>query len=778
MSEIYKDRALPFEERAAALVKEMTLEEKCGQLTYSAPAIKRLGIPAYNWWNEGLHGVARAGTATMFPQAIALAAMFDDKLLRTAAEVIAREARAKYNEAVKQDDRDIYKGLTLWAPNINIFRDPRWGRGQETYGEDPYLTARLGCAFVRGLQGDGEYLMTAACAKHFAVHSGPEALRHEFDAEVSEKDLEETYLPAFRMLVCEAGVEGVMGAYNRINGEPACAHSYLGRVLRQDWGFDGYFVSDCFAISDFHTHHFVTKTAEESAALALKNGCDLNCGNTYLHMQKALKNGLVTEEEIEEAVIRLMATRLRLGMLDETPYDAIPYAVVACKAHQQIADKCCEKSMVLLKNNGILPLKKEIASIAVIGPNADSRAALVGNYEGTAAEYVTMLEGIRKNFWGRIYYAQGCDLAKDRTEPLAKAGDRIAEAVTVAKHADLVILCLGLDAGLEGEEGDAGNSYSSGDKENLCLPQSQKELLHAIEKTGKDFIVVLASGSALNIESDKAAAVLQMWYAGANGGSVLADILFGRISPSGKLPVTFYKSAAKLPPFTDYSMKGRTYRYTTENILYPFGYGLSYGNVLTKKLRCVHVPEGIRILCEFHNDSDWICDEVIQIYVGSDSKDAVPNVSLCEFKRVTFLPGEQKELTFLLREYAFEVVNELGLRSIDPDALYRIYAGTSQPDKKSEKLTHKKCLSVSVNGARLAIIFKHAKKQIARKRIRTKADEARVHLQVADRRKHGGRYLMDYGRQYQEPYDYAQKAKEHMQYVRRTNQNQKGDGRS
>lgn len=766
MSGVYKDKALPFEERAAALVGEMTLEEKCSQLTYSAPAIKRLGIPAYNWWNEGLHGVARAGTATMFPQAIALAAMFDDRLLSTAAEVIAREARAKYNEAVKYGDRDIYKGLTLWAPNINIFRDPRWGRGQETYGEDPYLTSRLGCAFVKGLQGDGEYLMAAACAKHFAVHSGPEAVRHEFDAVVSEKDLEETYLPAFRALVCEAGVEGVMGAYNRINGEPACAHSYLGRILRQDWGFDGYFVSDCFAIMDFHTHHFVTKTAEESAALALKNGCDLNCGNTYLHLQGALKKGLVSEEEVDRAVIRLMTTRLRLGMLDKTPYDDIPFEVVACSAHQQIADKCCEESMVLLKNNGILPLQKEIGSIGVIGPNADSRAALVGNYEGTASRYVTILEGIQQAFWGRVYYAQGCDLAKDRTEPLAAAGDRIAEAVTVAEHADLVILCLGLDASLEGEEGDEGNACQSGDKEDIQLPKSQRELLHAVEKTGKPFIIVLASGSALAVPGDRAAAMVQMWYAGANGGSVLADILFGKLSPSGKLPVTFYKNADRLPPFTDYSMKGRTYRYTTKNVLYPFGYGLSYGNVVTKKLKCVHVPEGIRIYAEFHNDSEWTCDEVIQVYVGSDSKNAVQNVSLCEFRRVTFLPGEHKQISFLLQEYAFEVVNELGFRSIDTEAAYKIYAGTSQPDKRSEKLTGKKCLSVSITGARLSIICNQAKNYIEKKRIKTKADETAMHLQVKDRRKRGGRYLMDYGRQYDEPYDVEKKAREHMKYVR------------
>ena len=448
--EKYKDSTLAALVRAEDLTDRMTVEEQAEQLRYDAPAIDRLGIPAYNWWNEGLHGVARAGTATMFPQAIGIAAVFDDKLTEKIGSVISDEARAKYNAAAAHGDRDIYKGLTLWSPNINIFRDPRWGRGHETYGEDPYLTSTLGVAFVKGLQGNGKTLKTAACAKHYAVHSGPEALRHEFDARVSEKDLEETYLPAFRALV-KAGVEGVMGAYNRVNGEPSCASEYLMNKLK-DWGFDGYFVSDCWAISDFHKHHGVTATAPESAALALKAGCDINCGNTYLNILLALEEGRVTKDDIRNACVRAMRTRIRLGMLDEkTEWDDIPYSVVSSPEHKALSLECAEKSMVLLKNDGILPLdKSKIRTIAVIGPNADSRAALEGNYCGTADRYITFLEGIEDEFDGRVLYAEGCHLWRDRSSGLALAGDRYAEAVTAAENADVVILCLGLDATLEG----------------------------------------------------------------------------------------------------------------------------------------------------------------------------------------------------------------------------------------------------------------------------------------------------------------------------------------
>ena len=480
--------------RAKELVSRMTVEEKASQLRYDAPAIPRLGIPAYNWWNEGLHGVARAGTATSFPQAIGMAATFDKELLKKMGDVVATEGRAKYNTLGALGDHDIYKGLTFWSPNVNIFRDPRWGRGHETYGEDPYLTGELGEAFVEGLQGDGEYMKAAACAKHYAVHSGPEALRHHFNAEVSNKDLRETYLPAFEKLVKKAGVEAVMGAYNRTNGEPCCASRLLmDEILRGEWGFEGHYVSDCWAIRDFHTNHMVTSSAEESAAMALKAGCDLNCGNTYLYILKAYQDGLVTEEEITRAAERLFTTRFLLGLFDKTEYDGIGYEKIECREHLEAADRATAESAVLLKNDGILPLKKEnLKAIGVIGPNADSRSALIGNYHGTSSRYITVLEGIEDEAGEdiRVYYSDGCHLYKDKVEGLALRQDRLSEAVAVAERSDVVILCVGLDETLEGEEGDTGNSYASGDKTDLLLPQPQRELMEAVIKTGKPVIVV------------------------------------------------------------------------------------------------------------------------------------------------------------------------------------------------------------------------------------------------------------------------------------------------
>ena len=425
--EKYKDKSLSAQERAEDITDRLTLEEQASQLKYDAPAVERLGISAYNWWSEGLHGVARAGTATMFPQAIGLAAMFDEDGMKKVGDVIGDEARAKYNEYSAHGDHDIYKGLCLWSPNINIFRDPRWGRGQETYGEDPYLTSRLGVAFVRRTSGRGkDVLKTAACAKHLAVHSGPEAIRHEFDAVASPKDMEETYLPAFEALVKEAKVEGVMGAYNRVNGEPACASNFLMGKLNE-WGFDGYFVSDCWAIRDFHTNHGVTKTAPESAAMALKAGCDLNCGNTYLHLLAAYNEGLINDEDIKKACVHLMRTRVRLGMFDdETEFDKLDYSIVSCKEHKDFALKCSERSMVMLKNNGILPLDpSKIKTIGVIGPNADSRPALEGNYNGRADRYITFLEGIQDAFDGNVLYSEGSHLYKDRCMQLGLPDDRL-----------------------------------------------------------------------------------------------------------------------------------------------------------------------------------------------------------------------------------------------------------------------------------------------------------------------------------------------------------------
>ena len=689
--EKYKNTELSVGERAEDIVSKMSVQEQAEQLKYDAPAIKKLGLSAYNWWNEGLHGVARAGTATMFPQAVGLAAMFDDDLMYDVGSVIGDEARAKYNEFSKHGDHDIYKGLTLWAPNVNIFRDPRWGRGQETYGEDPFLTSRLGTEFVKGMQGDSDVIKAAACAKHFAVHSGPEAVRHEFDAEVSAKDLEETYLPAFEALVKDAKVEGVMGAYNRVNGEASCASRFLQSKLDK-WGFDGYFVSDCWAIRDFHTHHGLTKSAEESAALALKTGCDLNCGNTYLHILIALQEGLISEDDIRKACVQLMKTRIRLGMLDDaTEYDAIPYSVVASNENKALSLECAEKSMVLLKNDGILPLNRDnIETIAVIGPNADSRAALEGNYNGTADRYITFLEGIQDAFDGRVIYAQGSQLYKDRSSGLTLPDDRIAEAETAAEQADVVILCVGLDATIEGEEGDTGNEFSSGDKADLRLPAAQRRLVKSIIAKNKPLIIVTAAGSAINVEAD-CNALIHAWYPGQFGGMALADIIFGDVSPSGKLPVTFYENADELPDFCDYSMKNRTYRYAQGNILYPFGYGLTYSKFECSDLEYSNGTASVTVT----NIGDRETEDVVEFYIKDTSPDAVPNHSLCGFKRVSLDAGESTIVSVRIERRAFEAVAEDGTRRIEGKE-FTLSAGTCQPEPLSERLSETKCVSITI----------------------------------------------------------------------------------
>lgn len=695
-------------QKAKELVKQMTVDEKVSQLTYHSKSIERLGIKSYNWWNEALHGVARAGTATVFPQAIALAAMFDEELIKKTAEIIAEEARARYNELTKQEDRGIYKGLTFWSPNVNIFRDPRWGRGHETYGEDPYLTSRLGVAFIEGLQGDGEYLKTAACAKHFAVHSGPESLRHEFNAEVSQKDLYETYLPAFEACVKEGKVAGIMGAYNRTNGEPCCgSKTLLKDILRESWQFEGYIVSDCWAIRDFHEHHGVTETAEESAALALHNGCDLNCGSIYAYLLRAYEEGMVTEDEISLAVEHLLTIRVMLGMFDNNcEYDSIPFEKNDCIEHKKFNLEVAQKSMVLLKNNGILPLdKKKLNSIAVIGPNADSTAILRANYFGTSSENITILKGIQEAAGEdiRVYYAQGCHLYKEKTESLAQADDRIAEAVIAANHSDVVILCLGLDATIEGEQGDTGNSQAGGDKLNLDLPNCQQKLLEAVIETGKPVIVVLATGSALavNYADEKAAAILNVWYPGAQGGRAAADIIFGKVSPSGKLPVTFYKTVEELPEFTDYSMKNRTYRYMENESLYSFGYGLTYSKVelnLVSEDKIIIDKNSINadLTAEIKNIGKYDCEEVLQVYIKDEKSTYSPlNCSLCSFKRVSLKKGETKQVKFTLTQKDFCIVDDDGVRRIDGDT-FSIYIGISAPDKRSEELTRVKALKIEL----------------------------------------------------------------------------------
>lgn len=681
-------------EKAKELVSQMTMEELVSQLKYNAPSIKRLGIPAYNWWNEGLHGVARAGTATIYPQAIALAAMFDRKLLQKIADQIAEECRAKYNYFSDRDDRDIYKGLTLWSPNINIFRDPRWGRGQETYGEDPYLTKESGIAFVKGLQGDGPYLKTAACAKHFAVHSGPEELRHEMNVEVSLKDMEETYFPAFEALVKESEVESVMGAYNRVNGSPCCGSERLiEKKLREEWGFQGYFVSDCWAIQDFHLHHMVTDTPEESAAMAINAGCDLNCGTTYLRILQAYENNLVTKERIEQSAERLMTTRLMLGMFDKNcEYNKIPYSRVECKEHLDTSEEASRKSIVLLKNNGILPLdKRKIGTIGVIGPNAYSRTALIGNYHGTSSEYITLLDGIRQEVKGdiRILYSSGCHIQNDRTEALAYRQDRLSEACIVANNSDVVILNLGLNEFIEGEEGDAGNSYASGDKIDLQLPKVQRELLSEIVNIGKPIILCVSAGSALdlNYAQTHCDAILQLWYPGARGGKSAADIIFGNCSPSGKLPITFYENLDSLPEFEDYSMEGRTYRYMREPALYPFGYGLTYGKNYIKSVKAVQKEYGVEIIAEAENIGTVGTEDVIQVYVKNlESKWSTENYHLCGFSRINLQCGKTVEVRIPIKYKEFTVVDDKGKRLIDGED-YCIYVGFHQPDERSCALT-------------------------------------------------------------------------------------------
>ncbi len=693
--------------RAEELVSKMTVEEAASQLRFDAPAIERLGVPEYNWWNEALHGVARAGTATSFPQSIALGATFDQELMGKIGETIATEGRAKYNEiSANMGDRDIYKGLTFWSPNVNVFRDPRWGRGQETYGEDPYLISRLAIPFIKGIQGDGEYMKAAACAKHFAVHSGPEEKRHSFDVEPSKKDLRETYLPAFEACIKEAGVESVMGAYNRVNGEPCCGHSFIKDILRDEWGFEGHFVSDCWAIRDFHEHHKVTKNSEESAALALSKGCDLNCGCTYVHLMKAYNKGMVTEEQIREAAVRLFTTRFLLGLFDETEYDGLNYLDVETKESIALAKRASDEAVVMLKNDGILPLKSGGEKvIAVIGPNADARRPLMGNYYGTSSEYITAIEGIRKAAGDgtRILYSEGCDLSNTKPDPLSRDYNTIAEAKAVMSRSDLVILCIGLNETLEGEEGDQGNQYASGDKSNLSFPKPQLKLIEAVKKSGKPFIVVVMTGSAMDLTpfSEEASAILQAWYPGARGGLSIGDILFGKVNPSGKLPVTISRSVDDLPDFEDYSMKNRTYKYTEKEPLYPFGFGLTYGKVTIAKASVSDSSSAARqsgfdVTVSVKNEGGIRTDEVVQIYAKAlEDKNEVRNYKLAGFKRITLESDESADVVISITADSLKVVTDDGER-VTPTGKIAIYAGFGQPDKRTAELYGSEAVEMTV----------------------------------------------------------------------------------
>jgi beta-glucosidase len=688
--------------KAKELVSKMTLEEKVSQMVYNSVEIKRLGIPSYNWWNEALHGVARAGVATVFPQAIALAATFDENLVWQVADAVSTEGRAKFNAWQKENDHDIYKGITFWTPNINIFRDPRWGRGQETYGEDPYLTGRLGFAFIKGLQGDDRNsLKSAACAKHFAVHSGPEDERHRFNAIVNKYDLWNTYLAAFEVAVKDGGVEAVMGAYNRTLDEPCCGSKFLLKdILRGKWKFDGHVVSDCWAIKDFHEHHRVTKSPKESVVLAIKNGCDINCGNLFPLAYDAVKENLLSEEAINEAVERLMAARMRLGMLgapQNKKYVNIPYEVVDCIKHRNLNLEAARRSIVMLKNDGSLPLKlSKIKTIGVIGPNADSRRALDGNYQGTASIHITVLEGIRaiaeKNK-KRVLFSEGCGLLLDKTEGLALEDDRLAEARKVVKESDAAIVVLGLNGAVEGEENDQYSESVGGDKPNIELPGRQSRLLNDVIKAakGKPVILVVISGSALAFggAEKKLNGIFQSFYPGAMGGQAIAEAIFGKFSPSGKLPVTFYKSTENIPPFTDYNMENRTYRYYKEEVLYPFGFGLSFGKFKLSNLKADKNVAAVKV----KNVGKIEANETIEVYVESPGQKEIRN--LCGIGNIRLKPGKEKEIKINLNKNAFSRYDENGdIQEIK--GMHLLSAGFTQPDDLSVSLYGQKPLATKI----------------------------------------------------------------------------------
>lgn len=698
---IYQDESRSAEERARSLVSHMTLEECASQVQFESAAIPRLGIKSYNWWNEALHGVARAGMATVFPQAIGLAATFSPELIEEMALAIADEARAKWNEFQAYEDHGIYKGLTFWSPNVNIFRDPRWGRGQETYGEDPYLTATLGAAFVRGLQGDGKVMKAAACAKHFAVHSGPEKTRHEFDSIATKQDMAETYLPAFKAL-CDAGVEGFMGAYNRLNGEPCCASPVLMDILRNDWGFQGYFTSDCGAIVDFHLHHRVTSNILESAALAMNTGCDLNCGSSYVKLQAAIEAGLTTEEKLRESAVRVLTTRIKLGMLDaSTPYDKISYEVVDCDAHRELNYKVACRSLVLLQNDGTLPLNKaKLRNVAVIGPNAGVISPLLGNYHGTGNEYHTILDAIREALpEARVNYAKGSHLTEHKLEDPGYAGDGLAEVKTQCRLADAVILVTGLDETVEGEEWAEKGFF--GDRESLYLPEAQRELIKTVCASGKPVVLVNLSGSATDFaEGMHANAIIQGWYPGAMGGKAVADLIFGAFSPSGKLPVTFYKQENTLPDLEDYSMNGRTYKFFTEEPLFPFGFGLSYSRFAFCELKAAKekLQSGEPLACSVTvtNTGSIEAEEVVELYLRDEEASVrIPRHKLCGMKRVRLQGGESAEVRFTVNAEAFCVVDEDGGFRYEAGT-FTLFAGGCQPDEQSERLYGARCAAISI----------------------------------------------------------------------------------
>lgn len=833
----FLDPHLSIEERVNDLVSRMTLEEKISQMVNQAPAIERLGVPEYNWWSEGLHGIARAGLATVFPQAIGLGATWDEEMMLNVSTAISDETRAKHHEFVRRGKRFLYQGLTLWSPNINIFRDPRWGRGQETYGEDPFLTGRMGVQFIKGLQGDDSvYYKTIATVKHFAVHSGPEPERHVFDAKVGMKDFYETYLPQFEMGIKEGKAYSLMCAYNRLNGAPCCGtNGEFNNLLRNDWGFKGFIVSDCEAITDIYKFHKVVATEEEAAALAVKSGTDLECGKVYLSLKKAVEQKLITEAEIDVAVKRLFTARFKLGMFDlpeNVKYARIPYSIVDNKEHKDLALEAARKSMVLLKNdNNTLPLKKDLKTVAVIGPNADQWLMLLGNYNGVPSNPVTPLKGIKEKLPNaNVLFAQGCELADGmpmfytipanalftndnkqgitaeyfsdtsfKSKPLFTAIDKVidtnwqdkaprsdmnddnfgvrwtgvlqpdqtgvyqlgfistcktrlyfedsliaktvyhfrdeygdprlrksvpikleagkkykiridavetfadaqvqlvwaapkpnlkTEAINIAKQADVVVMCMGITPRMEGEEMDVQiDGFRGGDRTKLDLPAIQEQLIKEIKALGKPVVLVLLNGSALavNWENENIPAIVEAWYPGQAAGTAIADVLFGDYNPGGRLPVTFYKSVNDLPSFEDYNVTTQTYRYFKGDVLYPFGYGLSYTTFLYDNLNINNeykTGEDIKISVNVKNTGNMDGDEVVQVYVsGQNIPGHQPLRSLRAFKRVHLKAGELKTVELVIKADAFSVVTENGERK-QAAGKYEISVGGEQPDVK------------------------------------------------------------------------------------------------
>jgi len=683
-----------FESRAHELVSQMTLEEKISQMMHDAPAIERLDIPAYNWWNECLHGVGRSGVATVFPQAMGLAATWNAALIHQVATAIADEARAKHHESVRNGVIEQYTGLTFWAPNINIFRDPRWGRGQETYGEDPFLTTQMGVAFVKGLQGDDpNYLKVVATPKHFAVHSGPEQIRAQFDVQPTERDLWETYLPAFEACVRDGGAASVMGAYNRLYGDPCCASPLLlQQILRDRWGFDGFVFADCGAVYNIYKFHQVVPTAAEAAAIAVNAGCDMDCGDTYQALGEAVAKGLIDEATIDRALVRAFTGRYRLGMFDppeQVAYTQIPYSVNDSPEHRALALQTARGSLVLLKNeNHLLPLSNMVRRIAVIGPNAHDPEALLGNYNGFPSRSVTPLEGIRAKAASgtEVTYTQGCTVFG-----IDLGG--IEEAISLAKAADVVIFVGGLSQALEGEEGQKEGLpeglVSQGDRLRLDLPDVQETLMQAIYVTGTPIILVLLNGSAvaINWAHEHVPAIIEAWYPGEEGGTAIAEALFGNYNPGGKLPVTFYKSVNDLPAFEDYHMEGRTYRYFTGEPLYPFGYGLSYtrfsySNIVSDKAR-ISDDDTVTLSVDVTNVGELDGDEVVQVYISAE-RPGYPLRQLAAFQRIHITAETSQNVTFLLTPMQFTRVCEDGTRVLE-DGMFRISVGGGQP-KWSEGL--------------------------------------------------------------------------------------------